>query len=133
MAGYSLLNMANGIIAVTVNLTLNSILIPKYGIIGAATASSISISLWPLMRLFEVRWLLGCWPFTIRTGLIGGSAIIGGLLVHDWTAQMDLLARCGATGALIVVWGGIVWFAGRTQEDQVVFDVVRAKVAKLRA
>ena len=132
MAGYSLLNMANGIIAVTVNLTLNSILIPKYGIIGAATASSISISLWPLMRLFEVRWLLGCWPFTIRTGLIGGSAIIGGLLVHDWTAQMDLLARCGATGALIVVWGGIVWFAGRTQEDQVVFDVVRAKVAKLR-
>jgi O-antigen/teichoic acid export membrane protein len=133
MSGHSLLNMVNGIIAVAVNLTLNSILIPKYGLIGAATGSSIAISLWPLMRLFEVRWLLGCWPFTIRTGFIGGSAIIGGLLVHDWTAHMGLVARCGATGALILGWGALVWFAGRTPEDQVVFDVVRAKVAKLRA
>jgi O-antigen/teichoic acid export membrane protein len=133
MSGHSMLNMVNGIIAVAVNLTLNSILIPRYGILGAATASSIAISLWPLMRLFEVRWLLGCWPFTIRTGLIGGSAIIGGLLVHEWTLHLGLLGRCASTAGLIVVWASVVWLIGRTPEDQVVFDVVRAKIAKLRA
>jgi O-antigen/teichoic acid export membrane protein len=132
MAGHSTLNMVNGIIAVAVNLTLNSMLIPEYGILGAATASSIAISLWPLMRLVEVWWLMKCWPFTLRTGLIAGTAIAGGLAVHRLTLQTDLLGRCGATAALVLAWAAVVWFIGRTPEDQVVYDAVRSRVARLR-
>jgi O-antigen/teichoic acid export membrane protein len=132
MAGHSFLNMINGIIAVIVNLTLNSILIPKYGILGAATASSIAISLWPLMRLIEVWWLMKCWPFTFRTGLIAGSAIAGGLAIHDLTAGMDLLARSGACAGLVLAWATLVLLLGRTPEDQVVYDTVRAKINRMR-
>lgn len=130
MAGHSMLNMINGIIAVLINLTLNSWLIPKYGIIGAAMASSAAISLWPLMRLFEVLLLMKCWPFTWRTALIAGSAIGGGLGVSTLTSGMDLLSRCGATAALIVSWAAVVWMLGRTPEDQVVYDTVRAKLGR---
>jgi O-antigen/teichoic acid export membrane protein len=132
MAGHSLLNMVNGIIAVTVNLTLNYLLIPRYGILGAATASSIAISLWPLMRLVEVWWLMKCWPFTLRTALIAGSAIAGGLGIHQLTIDLGLWERGAATAGLIVVWGAVVWVLGRTPEDQMVYDTVRARLARLR-
>ncbi len=132
MAGHSFLNMVNGVIAVTVNLTLNYMLIPRYGILGAAAASSIAISLWPLMRLVEVWWLMRCWPFTLRTALIAGSAIAGGLGVHQATAGLGLWERGAATAGLILLWAAGVWGLGRTPEDQVVYDTVRARVAKLR-
>jgi O-antigen/teichoic acid export membrane protein len=130
MAGHSTLNMVNGIIAVIVNLTLNSILIPKYGLMGAAMASSIAISVWPLMRLIEVWWLMKCWPFSLRTALIAGTAIAGGLTLSELNQGLDLLARCGSTAALICVWSAGVWFFGRTPEDQVVYDAFRAKVLR---
>jgi O-antigen/teichoic acid export membrane protein len=124
--------MVNGIIAVTVNLTLNALLIPRYGILGAATASSIAISLWPLMRLIEVWWLLKCWPFTLRTALIAGSAIAGGLGVHTLTLGQGLGLRTAATVGLVAVWAAMIWMFGRTPEDKVVTDIIRDRVAKLR-
>ena len=130
MAGHSVLNMINGIIAVIINLALNSWLIPKYGIVGAAMASSAAISLWPIMRLVEVWWLMKCWPFTLRTLLIAGTAIAGGLGVSAMTEQLDLLSRCGATAGLILVWAGGVWLLGRTPEDTLVYDTVRAKLKR---
>ena len=130
MAGHSVLNMINGVIAVIINLALNSWLIPKYGIVGAAMASSVAISLWPIMRLVEVWWLMKCWPFTLRTLLIAGTAIAGGLGVNALTEQLDLLSRCGATAGLIVVWASGVWLLGRTPEDTLVYDIVRAKLRR---
>jgi len=132
MAGYSLLNMVNGIIAVAVNLTLNYLLIPEYGILGAATASCVAISLWPLLRLIEVWWLMRCFPFTWRTALVAGSAIAGGVAIHTTMGDAGLWVRIAATSSLILAWTGLVWMCGRTPEDQVIFDTVRARLGRLR-
>ena len=46
------------------------------------------------------------------------------------TEQLDLLSRCGATAGLIIVWAGGVWLLGRTPEDTLVYDTVRAKLKR---
>lgn len=57
MTGHSTFNMANSVLSAAINGTLNYILIPRYGLVGAAVATGISALLITLMILLEVRIL----------------------------------------------------------------------------
>lgn len=50
-------------VAVIVNISLNYLLIPIYGIVGAAWATAISIALWNLLAVLFIRKRLGFWSF----------------------------------------------------------------------
>ena len=63
MAGKSSWNLVNTIAAIVANVTLNLILIPRYGMTGAAVAWSASILLNNLLPLVEVWRLIGLHPF----------------------------------------------------------------------
>ena len=62
MSGYALLNLINGIVAGLVNIGLNYSLIPKYGSLGAAIATSTTLGVGDVC-LVEARYLLRCFPF----------------------------------------------------------------------
>ena len=73
---------------VILNFVLNYLLIPGYGIYGAALATAVSIAAINLLRLFEVRYLLGILPFSrryarvlITAALSGGGVWISFLLL----------------------------------------------------
>jgi len=53
----------NSIIIALINLILNYILIPPYGIIGAAIATSTSFLVMGLLLIIEIKILLNIWPF----------------------------------------------------------------------
>ena len=44
MSGYSLLNLINGLFALGLTVTLNYLLIPEYGVLGAAMGTTITLS-----------------------------------------------------------------------------------------
>lgn len=48
MTGFERDVLWTGVLAAVANIALNAILIPPYGIAGAATATTISISIWPI-------------------------------------------------------------------------------------
>jgi O-antigen/teichoic acid export membrane protein len=50
-----------------INLVLNYLLIQKYGMVGAAMATAISLVLYNVIKLFFIRIKLKYWPFTIET------------------------------------------------------------------
>lgn len=49
----------NAIVVALSNIALNALLIPKYGIVGAAIATSVAHLMLNLMRMAEVRFILG--------------------------------------------------------------------------
>jgi len=53
----------NSIIIALINLILNYILIPSYGIIGAAIATSTSFLVMGLLLIVEIKIILNIWPF----------------------------------------------------------------------
>lgn len=55
MTGHSKLTLMNSIIVSTTNIVLNLILIPKYGIVGAASASSIAMLILVTFETIEAR------------------------------------------------------------------------------
>jgi O-antigen/teichoic acid export membrane protein len=63
MGGKSSWNLLNTLVAVTLNVVLNIVLIPPFGIVGAAVAWSASLLVNNLAPLVQVRRFLGLHPF----------------------------------------------------------------------
>ncbi|ELZ89064.1 flippase [Haloferax sulfurifontis] len=80
MTGNERIQMINSIITAVLNLILNFALIPRFGIIGAAISTGFSIALVNVLRVIEVRYYQGLWPYG-RDLLRILPAIIGGVVI----------------------------------------------------
>jgi O-antigen/teichoic acid export membrane protein len=61
MTGHQRDNVVVALISLGLNVTLCMLLIPSYGVIGAAVANALSIALWNITMLMLVRQRLGIW------------------------------------------------------------------------
>ena len=106
MTGHSKLNLANSIIDLTANIGLVLLFVPRWGIVGAALAGSLSIILINTMRLVEVFVLLRIWPYNpsflkpIAAALVAAGVAY---LANIWLAFLPTIAQilAGAAG----LWG----------------------------
>ncbi len=129
-AGHSLLNLLNGLISVGLNIALNLLLIPDHGIMGAAFASATALSVWSVLRLTQVRILHKCWPFSWH-GAMSVAVIAGSLgLLHWGLNGQTILVRVSGVVLANLVGLGAFWSFGRTAEDNLVIDRVRAKIRR---
>ena len=87
MSGRSGWTLANGAVALTLNVVLNLILIPRYGMEGAALAWLASILFNNAAGILEVRYLLKLTPFGsgLATVALASTACFGvlGLLTRQ--------------------------------------------------
>lgn len=86
MSGRSWLSLGNTLAAVAVNVVLNLLLIPPYGIEGAAVAWTAAIVVRNVLPLLQIRRALGMSPFGASSALVAGSsfgllAVVPGALV----------------------------------------------------
>ena len=65
MSGRPYLNLVNSITWLALNFVLNLLLIPRYGILGAAVATSVSMNVVNVLRLLEVFACYKFQPFTM--------------------------------------------------------------------
>jgi len=63
----------NTMVVAAVNVALNLVLVPQYGIIGAVIASSFSLVLQNIISLVMVRMKLNFWTIPILEKLTGGT------------------------------------------------------------
>jgi O-antigen/teichoic acid export membrane protein len=131
MAGKTTLTLVNSIVFLALSLALDLVLIPRYGLIGAAAANAAAIAAVNLLRLWQTRRVLGIGPYDRRflrpllAGLVAGAAAaltpldeIGGFLA--------LGIRCALLGLAYLV---LLWVLGIEQEDR---EVARAVLSRLR-
>lgn len=81
MTNYPWLTFANNAIAVVLNIILNFILIPKYGIVGAAIATCAAIVVRNIAALIEVKKILLMSPFSVSLLKVVGCVIFAGASV----------------------------------------------------
>ncbi len=131
MSGYALLNLANGIVAALVNMGLNYWLIPQYGSIGAAMATSITLIIWSLWRLVEAKWLLNCFPFhKINLFLLGGAFLLATSIKFGIQGQ-TIWIRIPIVGIVIIGFMGLALWLGREPEDDDIIETIQQKMKRL--
>jgi len=120
VSGNQKLNLMNAIIAAILNVTLNIILIPKYGIIGAAWATLTSMSFIAIARFIEVRFLFKIFPFNIKILKSLISGLITLIVIYLIRPQLmdfhTILTLVFATLAIATIYG-ILMFLFKFDED----------------
>ena len=121
MSGRPTVNVLDNTVGLVVNILLNLLLIPRYGIIGSAVAWAVSLVVVNLARVTQVWLALHMLPVDagVLKGLVAGAgAFVAALLVRDWM-QPSMAGLVGAA-AIVVVYLGVLVLQGLTVEDRLI-------------
>jgi O-antigen/teichoic acid export membrane protein len=131
MAGRSWLSLVNNTIGLAVDLGLNVILIPRYGITGAAVSWAVAIVVRNALPLVQVRSSIGMWPGSRGAIWVGLSALVcfGALPGLVALASGPLLVQAAVTVLGAVIYCFVLWRI-RDQVALVAFrGVLRSRAA----
>ena len=123
---------------VIINVGLVIVLIPPYGVLGAAAASSLTVVILNIVSLIQVWWILKIQPYRwemLKPLIAGGAGAVIGLLLMRVTqagsagasSVGNFFASIGLVSAFMVVYALALIWLGLTTEDRQVFNAVRAK------
>jgi O-antigen/teichoic acid export membrane protein len=134
MTGHTRLKVANAVLWTGLLIGSASLLIPRWGVVGAATASLIAIATVNLLSVAEVWALEHVVPFDRAfwkpLAAAGGALTTG--LVLGWLMPVGAdLALASLQGIVVVgVFAGLIGLFGLSAEDRLVLDRIRDGVAR---
>ena len=134
MTGYSNLALFNAFLTLLAALGLDFLLIPQFGITGAATAGMLSLIVVNLVNLGEVGYLLRIQPYnrhTLRPFIAALPASLAGWLLTRWMPVTGLLTL--AVAALFVVGTYLValMVMGWNEDDQMMIAALTKRFRRL--
>ena len=131
MSGRSDITLKNNLAVLITNAVLNYLLIPQYGIVGAATASGISITLLALIRILCVYHLMQIHPFRIdlwkplAAGLISFFAIFFILKIKSINGNLGIIL---ILLILFLLYASLVYLFRFNEEDVYIKKVIKKKM-----
>jgi O-antigen/teichoic acid export membrane protein len=134
MSGRPQLSMLNQLGAVTLNVVLNLLLIPAFGLLGAAIADAVTTLLVNATRVLEVYWFLGIQPY--RRALIKPivSCVIALLVLwisRLWMGHQASSLRFAVDGlAFLLAYLAPLCIMGMEEDD---VDILRTLLRRLRS
>jgi len=135
MIGRSKINLANIAAILLFNIIMNIILIPKYGIIGAAISVTASLVLINIIRLMEVFIILKIHPYRwdfVKPLFAGGVAILMVFVtkLFDLNFKNSLLSLVLGFLLFLFVYSGSLFLSGIEKEDRFILDKVKKSITR---
>lgn len=117
MGGRSSLSLINSLAALTTDLALCFLLIPRLGILGAAVAWNAAVVLRNTLGYLQVRRLNGLTPFSRATLVAGLAPIVTfgvPIAALSLSGRLTLVTYLLAIALLTCVYSGVLWTQRRT-------------------
>jgi O-antigen/teichoic acid export membrane protein len=133
MGGKSSWNLINMVASLSVNVVLNLLLIPRYGINGAAIAWAASICVDNLASAAEVRFLLGVRTFSRRylpllLAAVACYGVLGALLRLRFGPSLAVFVLFGVIAT--VLYGLFLWRSRERLDLATLRDAARIRVGR---
>ena len=129
MSGKQDLMMYDTLLFCGLNILLNYIFIPFFGIVGAAIASGASITVYSIILLLQVHMLLKMYPYNrkfVSTTLYGVVSFGLVYMAKSFTVHMAEIPKVLVlVTLLIVIFAGLIYKWGGYDEDRLVINVFR--------
>lgn len=131
MTGHPEYELYNSILAVGVNIFLNYILIPVYGIEGAAFASLISVGLTNVIKLLLVYKEHKIHPYNIDYLKVISSLLVSFLLVkmltiyfnYSWQIELVLFSII-----FLILFSFVYCIIGLSDDDKIIINAIKSKI-----
>jgi len=138
MTGYTKLKLANTIFSLTLATILNMILIPHWGLVGAAITTLTVITSLNVIRLLQVYFLLKIFPYNAEFIKPIIAATVSYLLIwalNHFFPLEDIRIRYALVQivALFGVFAAMIWLMGLSEEDRNLLDRVWKKTTNFLA
>jgi O-antigen/teichoic acid export membrane protein len=133
MSGRPYITMVNNAAVAGLNIAGCLVLIPRYGVTGAACSTTASITLVNLIKLVQVRVIFGLNPFTARAVWALGAAALAGavaaplVFLPPWSN--DVVEVLAAGLVLVVAYGSFFWSFAASDEER---GLIRRRVRRVR-
>jgi O-antigen/teichoic acid export membrane protein len=92
-----------GLMLVFLTISLNMFFIPRYGIIGSAFATLLSITLYSIAKLLFVVKRMHLYPFTNQTLYSIGITFVIFLLFYFWKFPFHPIIAIGMKSVLVTI------------------------------
>ncbi len=130
MTGHQKVSFLNSLVSVVLNIVLGVLLIPKFGAMGTALGTTITLVLMNIIRIFEVRLLLELYPYNWDVLKPLGAACLSALLVGS---SLQLFSTAALSIHLLLVpvymisYIGFLFLFDVSPEDAIVLDALKKK------
>lgn len=122
--GHPKVNLANAIAMGAGNILLLLFLVPRYGALGAAAASALSLILLNIARSVEIEVILKISPWNrtiLKPMLALAAGVAAGYIMLKFSGIAALACSAGAFGALMLL-------LGFEKEDREMWEKIRSKI-----
>lgn len=136
MTGHPRLAFLNTTVGLVLNLLFDLILIPAWGVVGAALATAISMTVVNIARLLQVYWLLKVWPYNyafFKPFLATAVAVLVGLFMNRLVPAEGSLFYLVLD--VVVLWSSYIAttaMLGLAEEDLMVLSRVGRRLRAIR-
>lgn len=131
MCGFEKLLLINDIFMAIINIILNVVMIPKYGMLGAAIATAISIASFNLFKLLQVKYYLDIIPFNRRYFHIFINVIIISLFTFFIKGIYSSIIIVFINTAFSMIVSFIISYLFKDELDKFVFNKFKNKFRRL--
>ncbi len=135
MTGNAWLNTINTVIALTLQLTLSFLLIPMWGVMGAAIAVAVATSALNIIRTIEVFVTMRFLPYNksfVKPVVAGVAAALATRGMAQWfLAKGDLISTGLNMGFLLITYAAMILMLGLSEEDQMVITRLRGRLTAI--
>lgn len=133
MTGHTVFNLVNSIILLVLTLGLNVLLIPRWGVVGAATAASAAIITVSLLRLLEAFFVFRLLPYNasfvkpVVAGLV--TLVTAWVIRQAFRTEANLVYAAMNVSILLAVYVGSILLLGLSEEDRRVLASMGQRVS----
>jgi O-antigen/teichoic acid export membrane protein len=137
LAGYALqmsgkqdFELVNAMVMLVLNVALNFLLIPIYGILGAAMATGVSYAVINIARIVEVYKLLRMHPYDTNYHklFIAGFAVVS-LSILLFMFNVSRFSWIFSVVILITVYFATLYFLGLEYEDKMIWQTIKRRIS----
>lgn len=132
MSGHQYLKLLSDVVLVSLNIVLNILLIPRWGLLGAAVATAISIAGVNIIRGVQVYIILKVQAYTWSYFKPLGAGIITaitGLLVRHWFSSVHFFISLIVMGGIVILsYSILLWGMGLEESDKMILKKLKKKL-----
>jgi O-antigen/teichoic acid export membrane protein len=133
MTGHSRVVLVDSLLLLALSLALNGVLVPRYGILGAALAGSVCVVFVNGLKLIQIYRFLHIHPYSfallkpLAAGIVSFAAV---RLASVWLGN-DLWQICVLLGAFWILYLVMLYGLGLAHEDVAVLKAVYGRMRKM--